>query len=362
MDALLQAQISIILAFQQFTFLTAPMDWLSRLGYEEFFIALIPLIYLGLDARAGARLALVLLLNDSFNWALKIVFHAPRPYWIDSRVQAFHHARDYGLPSGHAQNATGVWFFLASAFAARPFDTLRVRASSEQSATHPERTLSGAQAKPKWKSKGRGARSKGAWVWIAASVIVFLISLSRVYLGVHFITDLAGGWMFGGAFLFTFLWAEPKVKEWLNRAGFWGQVMAATVVTASIVVVGLLMRWGVAGIPDPESWASFAAESRRLDSVVVDAGAFFGLGIGLAMARRWARFESGGPVRERLIRLIAGGVIGGTLWLGLRVFTPREPEAVRLIFRFGSYALLVWSVIFLTPWALLKLNLATACS
>ncbi len=242
MDALLQAQISIILAFQQFTFLTTPMDWLSRLGYEEFFIALIPVIYLGLDANTGARLALVLLLGDSFNWALKMAFHAPRPYWIDSRVQAFHFARDYGLPSGHAQNATGVWFFLASAL-----------------------------------------RKK--WMWVAAGVIVFLISLSRVYLGVHFITDVAGGWMFGGAFLFTFLWAEPKVKAWLNRAEFRGQVMAATVVAAAIVVVGLLMRGAIAGIPDPESWASFAAEARRLDSLIVDAGAFFGLGIGLAMAR-----------------------------------------------------------------------------
>ena len=167
---------------------------------------------------------------------------------------------------------------------------------------------------------------------------------------------------FGGAFLFTFLWIEPKVKEWLNRAGFWGQVMAATVVAASIVVVGLLMRWAIAGIPDPESWANFAAESRRLDSLSVDAGAFFGLGIGLAMARRWAQFESGGPLRARLIRLIVGGLSGGTLWLGLRILAPRGPEAIRLIFRFGSYALPVWSVIFLTPWALLKLNLATARS
>lgn len=317
MDALLEAQISSILAFQQFTFLTAPMDWLSRLGYEEFFIALIPVIYLGLDARAGARLALVLLLGDSFNWALKMAFHAPRPYWIDSRVQAFHFTRDYGLPSGHAQNATGVWFFLASAL-----------------------------------------RKK--WMWVAAGAIVFLISLSRVYLGAHFITDVAGGWMFGGAFLFTFLWAEPKVKAWLNRAGFGGQVMAATVMAAAIVVVGLLMRGAIAGIPDPESWASFAAEARRLESLIVDAGAFFGLGIGLAMARRWAQFESGGPVRERLIRLIAGGVIGGTLWLGLRALAPREPEAVRLIFRFGSYALPVWSVIFLTPWVLLNFKRSRA--
>jgi membrane-associated phospholipid phosphatase len=342
MDALTQAQLSIILALQQFTFLTAPMDWLSRLGYEEFFIALIPILYLGLDANTGARLALVLLLGDSFNWTLKMAFHAPRPYWIDSRVQALHFARDYGLPSGHAQNATGVWLFLASAFAARP----------GQSATHPERNGV--------KSKGRGA--KGAWAWVAAGAIVFLISLSRVYLGVHFITDVAAGWMFGGLFLFAFLRLEPEGRAWLNRAGFWGQVMAATVVAASIVVVGLLMRGAIAGIPDPESWAKFAAESRRLDSLIVDAGAFFGLGIGLAMARRWARFDAGGPLQARVIRLIAGAVIGGTMWLGLRAIAPREPEAIRLIFRFGSYALPVWGVIFLTPWALLKLNLARARS
>jgi membrane-associated phospholipid phosphatase len=346
MDAFLQSQIPFVLALQQLTALTAPMEFFSFLGSEEFFLILLPLVYLGIDAGAGARLAFVLLFGNSLSWTLKLAFHLPRPYWFDARVLGLATETSYGLPSGHAQNATGVWLFLASTFGKHPFDTLRVRASSEQ-------TLSGAQAKPKWQSKG---------AWVTALVVIALISFSRIYLGVHFPMDVIGGWLFGGLFLMAFLWLEPKATQRLDKIGFWGQVAAATGVAALVVVIGLITRALIAGSPDPENWAAFAAGARTLDGLFTSAGSIFGVGVGLAMANRWARFNAGGPLGKRAARFVVGLVGVLIFWAGLRVIFPREPETVALVFRFVRYGLATWWAIFLAPWLFLKFNLAEARS
>lgn len=328
MDALLQSQIPFILALQKLAALTAPMEFFSFLGSEEFFLILLPLVYLGLDAGLGARLAFVLLFGNSLNWMLKLAFHLPRPYWFDARVLGLATETSYGIPSGHAQNATSVWLFLASAFG-----------------KHPERN---------------GVKSKGAW--ITALVIIALISLSRLYLGVHFQMDVIGGWLLGGLFLMAFLWLEPKATQWLNKIGLGGQVATATAVAALVVVIGLITRSLVAGFPDPVSWASFAAEARTLDGLFTSAGSIFGTGVGLAMANRWARFSAGGPLGKRVARFVVGLIGVLIFWAGLRAIFPQEPEAVGLIFRFVRYGLATWWAIFLAPWLFLKFNLAEARS
>ncbi|HLB47985.1 MAG TPA: phosphatase PAP2 family protein [Anaerolineales bacterium] len=315
MDAFLQSQIEIVVAFQKIGGLEGLMKGFTFLGSEEFFLVLLPLVYLCIDAGVGARLAFVLLLSDSINALLKIAFHLPRPYWFDpQRVKGLAEETSYGLPSGHAQNATSVWVFLASAM-------------------------------------------KKPWAWAGAAVIAFLISISRVYLGVHFPMDIAAGWVISGAFLAAYLWVEPGAKGWLSSLGMWGQIGVVSGAAAIIVVAGFIVRAAVAGVADPAAWAEFAKEARLLNGVVTDAGAIFGVGVGLAMASRWARFNAGGPLGKRVARFGIGLVGVGVVWIGLRVIFPREPEAIGLFFRFVRYALATWWAIFLAPWVFLKMKL-----
>lgn len=299
---------------QQHSALTQIMKWFTFLGNEEFFLLMIPFVYLCIDARLGIRVGLIVLFGDALNTLLKLCFHLPRPYWVQPGLQIGHDT-SYGLPSSHAQNAASVWLFLA-----------------------------------------RVVRS--TWAWVAAILLILLISLSRVFLGVHFFTDIIGGWLIGILFLLFFLRLEPALRRWFAGLTFWSQVATICVGTAVLIICGFAVRAAVAGTPDPAAWAQFSEEARGLEALMSRAGGLFGLGIGVILARRSARFDARGPVPLRLARFLIGVLGLLILWIGLGKLFPREPETVGLIFRFIRYALMTWWVAFMAPWLFLKVKLA----
>ena len=104
--------------------LKGPMTAITALGYEEFFVLLLPTIYWCVDQMVGLRVGIVLLWGNMFNTFFKFLFHNPRPYWISEEVQALSHETSFGLPSGHAQIAASVWGWLAVEVKKRWFSRL----------------------------------------------------------------------------------------------------------------------------------------------------------------------------------------------------------------------------------------------
>lgn len=314
MVILLQWQLSLIAALQNMGGLAGLMKLFSMLGEEQFFLLLMPLVYWCLDAGVGGKLAVVLLSSNWLAFSLKLAFHTPRPYWL-GKVSGLAAETSYGLPSSHAQNATAIWLYLAYAI-------------------------------------------KKRWAWAAAIALALLISLSRLYLGLHFLTDVIGGWIIGGAFLALFIWLEPKVSRWLGNLPLWAQVGAAVIASLVAALLPVALRGSLAAVADPAEWAAFATDARSLEGAFTVAGALLGVGVGLAMAARWAQFSAGGPVAKRVIRFVVGFIGVLVLWLGLKAVFPDQPEALALIFRYIRYALTTWWAIFLAPWVFLKTRLA----
>ncbi|MBV9467811.1 MAG: phosphatase PAP2 family protein, partial [Abitibacteriaceae bacterium] len=161
METVWQSGIRIIIFLQSVGHWPRPlMLFFSFLGTEYFYLLIMPALLWCVDARLGVRLGILFLLSASFNSILKLVFHAPRPFWLERKAGGFEFESSFGIPSGHAQNSMAVWGFLA-------------------------------------------AKQRVGKVW--AAVIIFLIGLSRLYLGVHFPTDVLAGWVIGGALLWAFL-------------------------------------------------------------------------------------------------------------------------------------------------------------
>ena len=330
MESLMQWGVSFILWFQAWPVnLAAPMRLMTLLGTEEFFLLVMPALYWCVSAELGLRLAGLLIGSDALNSLVKLAFHLPRPSWIDPRVRALTSETSYGLPSNHAQTAAAIWGFL------------------------------GAEA-------GRRMPARRWLAPVLAITLILLISLSRVYLGVHFPSDVLAGWLVGGLLLWAYWRWQPAVSRWLAGLGLAPQVALAMLV--SVVYLALAAgAYALAGPADPAEWVGQAAaaapdaepiDPRSAETTTNSAGMLLGLGAGAACAVRWARFNAGGPWGQRALRFLLG--VAGILlfWRGLALVLPTEPLAVGLAFRYLRYALTVYWALFLAPWLFLKLRLA----
>lgn len=330
MDAIMQWGVDVVLALQTARGLVGLMDFFTFLGKEEFFMLVMPALYWCVDSALGARLAVALIASEALNGLLKLAFHLPRPYWIDSRVRALGVETSYGLPSGHAMDATVVWGFLAA------------RAGVAQ----------------RWLA------------WAAALVVIFLISLSRVYLGVHFPTDVLGGWLFGGVLLWIVLRWEKPATAWLSRLSLAQQLGLAFGVSLLFLALAVGVRAALSSSIDPAAWeesAAAAAPPEDGESAInprdpaegaARGGMVFGLGAALALASRGTGFDARGPWGKRAARFGVGlmGVLA--FWLGLKHVFPTEPLLSAMAFRYIRYALTVFWVLYLAPLAFLKMGLA----
>ena len=265
---------------------------ITFLGEEEFFLILLPLVFWCVDFALGARLAFAFLLSTYVNTGIKDIFAHPRPFEIDPTVK-LHEASGYGLPSGHSQSSVVVWGSIAAGF-------------------------------------------RKTWLWVAALLLMVLIGFSRIYLGVHFPTDVFGGWTVGAIFLVAYLALQPRVEAWLKQAGLTVQLALAVIVPLSL----LLLR------PSGDNTSAMAV--------------LMGMGAGIALLRQVASFSADGPLWQRAVRFLVGAVGLLALYLGLKLLFPGEGEAFYAVMRFVRYALVgLWAGLG-APWLFLKLRLASS--
>jgi undecaprenyl-diphosphatase len=166
-------------------------DYFDR---QEFFFILVPIIWLSLGWKNGLRLFYILLLSSVTNHVLKSFFLSPRPFHIDPTVGIIQ-VKGLGFPSGAAQSVIILSGIL----------------------------LMG------WKS---------LWKWPLAFTYILLVSFSRIYLGLHFPSDILGGWVVGFGLLAIYVYAFPPIERRLER------LKPLSLLLLSQAFPLLLMIWG----------------------------------------------------------------------------------------------------------------------
>lgn len=292
MEELWQCGINLIVTIQQ---MHGPViDNISRaitfMGDEGFYLLFLPLIFWCVDFGEGARLTVLFLLSSYLNICLKDLFRQPRPFDLNPNV-GLSPEEGYGLPSYHAQSAVVVWVGLSA-----------------------------------WAHK--------RWLWIVGIVLIILVGFSRIYLGLHFPTDVLAGWAIGGVLLGIYLVVQPRVEGRLVRLDLGMQTLLAL----AIPLVLLLIH------PAKDTTSAMAALA--------------GVGVGLALMQRYLSFNARGPWWQRAVRFFIGVGVIFALYLGLKVVLPGEESVLYLVFRFCHYWLIGLWISFGAPWLfkLLKLS------
>ncbi len=138
--------------------LTLAMRGISFLGSTVFLVLATAVIVLWFITRPWRREALLFAITmlgaSLLNTTLKLAFKRPRPVPFFNLLAP----ESYSFPSGHSLASCCFYGALAAILTAR-VESMRVRAA----------------------------------IWVAATVMFLLIGFSRIYLGVHYTTDVIAG-------------------------------------------------------------------------------------------------------------------------------------------------------------------------
>jgi membrane-associated phospholipid phosphatase len=292
------------------------MEFFSYCATEEFFILVMPILYWCIDSAIGMRVGVVVMMSSSLVDITKMVFRLGRPYWIFPKVQTYAVENSFGLPSGHTQKAVAVWATLATSF-------------------------------------------KKSWLWILSIFMILMIALSRIYLGVHFFSDVLAGLLISILFLVLYLKLETPVVRWAKKQPLWVITIVSLIACVIPVLIVAAIRTANMGWLVPPEWLVTDIDPFNMGGILTINGILFGMLVGYAWLMRSGSFKIQGSASQLVLRYILG--IAGILAIryGLKlIFPPETADFLGYTFRFVRYGLIgVW-VAALAPFAFIKLKLS----
>ena len=151
----------------------------TMLGEETVMVAILGFIYWCYDKKFGVYAATNLMVGMVANPMIKNVFLRLRPYMVHEQVMCLKpvHEGDlydpllqgYSFPSGHTSNSSTMYFSLP-------------------------------------------VYGKKKWLVVIGILVPFLIGVSRVFLGVHYPTDVMAGWLLGVVVVAVMTFLQKKIK------------------------------------------------------------------------------------------------------------------------------------------------------
>ena len=271
---ILNWQIDVITLLQLFTadFFVLFMKGVTLLGNETAYLIMIPFVLWCVDFRTGARTGVAFLLSAYLNLAFKDMLAQPRPFILEPGLNLIE-ASGYGLPSGHAQGSLVFFGMLALLIRKR-------------------------------------------WFTVISMILILLIAFSRVYLGVHFPTDILGGWFLGGCLLFGYLKFGNRFEQIIAQWSLWQQI-AILVATTGIMLI------------------------YTTHETIVIAAAFFGVGIGTILSVRLNYTQRPSSFSQLILRILTGLIIGAAIYVVLAFIFPKNGDPLYEPLRFARYFILV---------------------
>lgn len=251
---------------------------ITNAGSEPAYIFLASIIFWCLNKKTGIRAMYIILFSAYTVIIAKNLFGMPRPpVYLHKVIED-----GFGFPSGHAQVSSGLWCYL-------------------------------------------GLRSRRAKIAILGVIAIFLVSLSRLYLGVHYPGDVIGGIIFGLAAAFIFYKGEDMVLGIFNKQN---RTLKYAIALFLPVILVLIASFQV----------SLLKEQIELGFVMGS------VGFGYLLEEEKINFPD--VNRKKAVRRAVIGIV----FLGLIYLISGILFSINPIFVYVKYAALGFSSVFIVPW------------
>lgn len=258
---------------------------ITTAGSEPAYIFLALLIFWCFSKKTGIRAMYVILFSAFAAILLKNLFSMPRPPGYLHKIEE----SGFGFPSGHAQVSSGFWGYM-------------------------------------------GCKFQYKWVIFTGTVAVLSISLSRVYLGVHYAGDVIGGIIFGLIVALVAFKAEPEVTNKLRKLDTTSKYFIVVALPVILVAIGYYQH--------------------MLLMEQLETGLVMGsIGVGYLLEEEYVKFTDAENNAERIRRAVMGIVVVGIIYLILS-----ELLLINQNFIFFKYPALGIASTFLAPWIFKKIE------
>lgn len=233
------------------------MSAVTQLGGEVIFIVAAVVVFWCVSKWEGYYLMTIAFCGTVLNQFLKLICRVPRPWVRDPNFTIVESARaeatGYSFPSGHTQNAIGLFGGMA-----------------------------------RW-----GGRR---WVRLGLTVLALVIAFSRMYLGVHTPADVGVSLVLAAALV---LGLYPLMRRAQEKPRYMGYVLAAMLVVSGAFVV-FVEAYGFSADTDAENLASGIGNAWKM------LGAVAGMTLAWLLDRRYIHFETQAVWWVQVIKVAVG--------------------------------------------------------
>ena len=239
------------------------MNLISEYGLI-YAIALPMIIYWCFDKRAGYEIMMVITGGNTMNHLVKLTTCVERPWLLDKRITppevALKNQGGYSFPSGHTQVGTAY--------------------------------LGGTAH---WLRKGHKVIAVLLWT------VAVLVGLSRMYLGVHTIFDIAGGIL--ETVIMIFVASKVFDYAWKSERNLTRTVLIGLIISAVAVLYIMFKPYPVHYYPD----GTMMTDPK--DMIIYNSmGGFAGFLSGMWIEQRFIRFRTDITAKQKVLRFVIGAV------------------------------------------------------
>ncbi len=234
-------------------FLDAFFQFFTMFGEELIIIAVLGFLYWCFDKKTGEAIGVTVFISLVVNSTLKTMFARLRPFQIDSDIVNVRPetSSGYSFPSGHTQGAASVFGSLAIWF-------------------------------------------KRNWLTAISAFIIFMVAMSRMYIGVHFLSDVIVGAALGIGIGYLMHYLLGKNE---NPAKIYFFVLAVNlVILITVFIVHLLTIEGTA------DWSDAYNFYDKMEGAFKMTGSMLGFTIGVLYEKRFVKFQNHQNIGKNIIR------------------------------------------------------------